>query len=194
VRVLVACEFSGVVRRAFRALGHDAWSCDLLPAEDGSPRHFTEDVRGPLQRLHWDLLIAHPPCRFLSCSGARWWKKRRTEQHSAIRFVFELAKANVSMIAIENPQGILSTVWRQPDQWIEPWQHGHGETKRTGLWLKNLPKLKPSKIVTGRASRIHRMPQSKDRSKERSRTYDGIGMAMAWQWGGLVPGFAEKRI
>lgn len=183
MRVLVACEFSGVVREAFRALGHDAVSCDLLPAEDGSRWHHHGDVREILDE-GWDLMIAHPPCTRLTVAGARWFKGREAEQAEAIDFVERLWGARIPRIAIENPIGVLSTRSRlgKPTQIIQPWQFGHGETKATCLWLKNLPKLVPTDIVSGREARVHKMPPGPNRWKERSRTYQGIGNAMAAQW------------
>lgn len=139
MRVLVACEFSGVVRRAFEARGHNAWSCDILPTEDGSPYHHHTNVLELLTRTQWDLMIAHPPCTHLSVSGARWFKDKRLDQEAAIDFFMALVNAPVPRIAIENPIGIMSTRYRKPDQIIQPWQFGHGETKATCLWLKNLP-------------------------------------------------------
>lgn len=182
VRVLVACEFSGAVRSAFRDRGHSAWSCDLLPAEDGSPYHFQGDV---INRLEdgWDLMIAHPPCTHLAVSGARWFPSKRAEQSEAIEFFRELLTAPIDRIAVENPVSIASTKLRQSDQIIHPWQYGHGETKTTCLWLKNLPPLEPTNIVVGREHRIHLMPPGPDRWRERSRTYSGIAGAMADQWG-----------
>lgn len=182
MRVLIACEFSGVVRRAFRAKGHDAWSCDLLPAEDHSPQHYERDVMQLLDNA-WDLMIAHPPCTHLASSGARWFKDKQEEQQVAIHFFACLVAAPVARIAIENPIGIMSTQYRKPDQIIQPWQFGHGETKATCLWLKNLPKLQSTDIVEGRHARVHREPPSPDRWKNRSRTYEGIAKAMAEQWG-----------
>lgn len=183
LRVLVACEFSGVVRRAFRALGHDAWSCDLLPAEDGSRNHFTGDIRHAIDWIGWDLMIAHPPCTHLAVSGARWFKDKRQEQAEALDFVRLLMDAPIDCIAIENPISIISSRIRKPDQIIQPWQFGHGETKATCLWLKNLPPLVPTNIVEGREARVHKMPPGPDRWKERSRTFEGIALAMAQQWG-----------
>lgn len=185
MRVLVACEYSGRVREAFRKLGHDAWSCDLLPAEDGSEHHIQGDVI-PVLDDGWDLLIAHPPCTHLAVSGARHFARKREtgEQQEAIDFFMRFANAPIERVAIENPVCIMSSHWRKPDQIIQPWQFGHGETKATCLWLKGLPKLEPTKVVEGREARIHRMPPSKDRWKERSRTYQGIADAMALQWGG----------
>ena len=182
MRVLVACEFSGVVRRAFRALGHDAWSCDLLPAEDGSPHHYHANVLNVL-REGWDLMIAHPPCTHLAVSGARWFKDKAHDQLLALEFVRKLLDAPIPHIALENPVSIISSRIRKPDQILQPWQFGHGETKATCLWLKNLPKLTPTKIVEGREGKIWKMGPSPDRWKERSRTYEGIAQAMAEQWG-----------
>lgn len=181
MRVLVACEFSGIVRDAFIAQGHDAMSCDLLPTERPGP-HLQGDVRDALIS-GWDLMIAHPPCTHLAISGARWFKDKRTEQEEALDFVRLLMNAPIPRIAIENPISVISSRIRKPDQIIQPWQFGHGETKATCLWLKNLPLLQPTQIVEGRAARIHRMPPSPDRSRERSRTYQGIAEAMAQQWG-----------
>lgn len=186
MRVLVACEFSGVVRRAFRERGHDAWSCDLLPAEDDSPFHYQEDCLAVIaERGPWDLLICHPPCTHLAVSGARWFKDKLTEQAEALKFVEALLNAPVPRIALENPVSIISSRIRKPDQVIQPWQFGHGEVKATCLWLKNLPKLTPTNIVEGREARVHKMPPGPNRWKERSRTFTGIAEAMATQWGGL---------
>lgn len=184
MNVLVACEFSGVVRRAFRDLGHEAWSCDLEPAEDGSPYHWRGDVRHMLGG-GWDLLIAFPPCTHLAVSGARWWSKKDPElQRSALEFVRSLLGAPIERVALENPVGAISTQIRKPDQIIHPWQFGHGESKATCLWLKGLPRLVPSNVVSGRSPRVHRESPGPDRWKRRSRTYPGIARAMADQWGG----------
>jgi hypothetical protein len=180
--VLVACEFSGTVRRAFRERGHDAWSCDLLDAEDGSEYHLRTDVRQILD-ASWDLMIAHPPCAHLAVSGARWMKAKGSLVDEALDFVRALMDAPIPKIAIENPISIISSRIRKPDQIIQPWQFGHGEVKATCLWLKGLPKLTPTNIVEGRHPKVHRMPPSPDRWKERSRTYPGIAAAMAEQWG-----------
>ena len=185
MRVLVACEFSGVVRRAFRARGHDAWSCDLLPAEDGATEHFQGDVRDVLH-LRWDLMIAHPPCTHLAVSGARWFKEKQQEQAEALDFVRLLLSAPIPRIALENPVSVISSHIRKPDQIIQPWMFGHGETKATCLWLKSLPPLTPTQIVDGRAARVHRMPPGPNRWKERSRTFAGIAEAMADQWGSAL--------
>ena len=182
MRVLVACEFSGVVRNAFRAKGHDAWSCDLLPSLDNSPYHITGDVL-PLIEQEWDLMIAHPPCTALTVAGNRWYHDKPDLINEAYEFVLKLANTPINKICIENPVGRLSTLWRKPDQYIQPWQFGHGETKKTGLWLKNLPKLVPTSIVEGREQRIWKMAPSKDRAYLRSITYQGIADAMAEQWG-----------
>ena len=180
MRVLIACEYSGIVRDAFAALGHDAWSCDLLPTERLG-NHINGNVLDHLHR-NWDMMIAHPPCTHLAVSGARWFKHKQQEQADALRFVQWLMDARIPRIAIENPISIISSRIRKPDQIIQPWQFGHGETKATCLWLKNLPKLVPTNIVEGREARIHKMPPSPDRWKERSRTYTGIATAMATQW------------
>jgi site-specific DNA-cytosine methylase len=191
MRVLVACEYSGAVRRAFRERGHDAWSCDLLPADDGSEHHYQDDVRNVLGRgkpwamLPWDLMIAHPPCTHLAVSGARWFKEKQAEQAEALEFVRFLLDVPIKRIALENPVSIISSRIRKPDQIIQPWQFGHGETKATCLWLKNLSKLVPTQIVEGREARVHKMAPSPDRWKKRSETYKGIAEAMANQWGTL---------
>ena len=180
MRVLIACEFSGIVRDAFAARGHDAWSCDLLPSERPG-NHFECDVRDVLL-MRWDLMIAHPPCRFLAVSGARWFSARRLEQAEALQFVADLLNAPIPAIALENPVSVISSHIRKPDQIIQPWQFGHGETKATCLWLKNLPKLQPTNIVDGRTPRVHHASPGPDRWKERSRTLPGIAEAMAAQW------------
>lgn len=188
MRVLIACEFSGVVRRAFRERGHDAWSCDLLPAEDGSLDHYQDSIFHVLAKTPWiwDLMIAHPPCTRLAVSGARWFKDKREEQEEALDFVRALMAAPIPRICIENPISIISSRIRKPDQIIQPWQFGHGETKATCLWLTGLPKLTPTNIVEGREARVHKMPPGPDRWKERSRTFEGIAAAMAEQWGTLA--------
>lgn len=185
MRLLVACEYSGRVREAFRRRGHDAWSCDLLEAEDGSPHHYQADVFLTLnQTKPWDLLIAHPPCTHLSVSGARHFEAKRADgrQQEAIDFFLRIAAMPVPRIAIENPVCIMSSIWREPDQIIQPHQFGHGETKATCLWLKGLPLLKPTNNVPGREPRVHFMPPGPNRWKERSRTFEGIAEAMADQW------------
>jgi len=185
MKVLVACEFSGVVRDAFRRRGHDAWSCDLIDSEIPSEFHIKDSVLHHTNK-GWDLMIAHPPCTYLAVSGARWFKDRIIEQSQALDFVDILMKQNIPRICIENPISVISTKIRKPDQIIQPWQFGHGETKATCLWLKNLPLLKPSCIVEGREARIHHMPPGKTRGMDRSRTYPGIAEAMAEQWGSPI--------
>jgi len=185
-KVLIACEFSGVVRRAFRARGHDAWSCDLLPAEDGG-EHILGDVTDVLGD-GWDMMIAHPPCTHLAVSGARHFTAKVADgrQQAALDFVRALLDAPIPHIALENPISIISSRIRKPDQIIQPWQFGHGETKATCLWLKGLPTLAATDVVDGREARVHRMPPGPDRWKERSRTFAGIGAAMADQWGPVL--------
>ena len=181
MRVLVACEFSGVVRNAFAKRGHYAVSCDLLDTESPG-NHY----KGPVRHLlydGWDLMIAHPPCTHLAVSGARWFKDKVVEQQEALWFVETLMSAPIDKIAIENPVSIISTKIRKPDQIIQPWQFGHGETKATCLWLKDLPLLVPTDIVEGREPRVHNEPPGPDRWKARSRTMTGIAEAMAEQWG-----------
>lgn len=185
MRVLVACEFSGIVRRAFARLGHDARSVDLLGSEDYSPAHTVADVLRFLD-AGFDLMIAHPPCTYLAVSGARWFKGREAQQEAAVEFVRTLMAAPIDRIAIENPIGVLSTRVRKPDQIIQPWMFGHGEVKATCLWLKGLEPLRSTLVVDGRVARVHREPPSPDRWKNRSRTYEGIAAAMAEQWGGAV--------
>lgn len=182
MKILIACEYSGIVRDAFLATGHDAMSCDILPTEKAGP-HYQGDVRDILAN-GWDLMIAHPPCTHLAVSGARWFKDKLPEQAEALEFVRMLMEAPIPKICIENPISIISSRIREPDQIIQPWMFGHGETKATCLWLKGLPKLIPTDIVSGREARIHKMPPSPDRWKERSRTYKGIAEAMGSQWGG----------
>jgi site-specific DNA-cytosine methylase len=180
VRILVACEFSGTVRDAFTAAGAYAMSCDLLPSEKPGP-HYQGDVRDVLAS-GWDLMVAHPPCTHLAVSGARWFKEKAKEQAEALEFVRLLMAAPIERIAIENPVSIISSRIRKPDQVIQPWQFGHGETKATCLWLKNLPKLEPTRIVEGREGKVWKMPPGPNRWRERSRTYYGIAEAMAAQW------------
>lgn len=185
MRVLVGCKFSGVVRDAFAALGHDAWSCDLLPSERPG-NHLQCDVREVLDN-GWDLAIFHPPCTYLAVSGARWFKGRECEQAEALDFVQTLLAAPIPRIAVENPVSVISTRIRKPDQIVQPHMFGHGEVKATCLWLKNLPLLVPTKIVEGRQARVHREPPSAERWKNRSRTLPGVAAAMAAQWDGSFP-------
>jgi len=182
-RILIACEYSGRVREAFRALGHDAWSCDLLPTEQPG-NHIIGNVLELLE-AEWDLMIGHPPCTHLCISGARWFKFKQKEQRESIDFVMQMWNAPIQRICLENPIGILKHHIGKPTQIIQPWQFGHGETKATCLWLKGLPPLKPTNIVSGREPRIHWIGPGKNRSKERSRTYQGIADAMAEQWSNL---------
>jgi site-specific DNA-cytosine methylase len=184
MRVLVACEYSGVVRDAFIAAGHDAMSCDLLPTEKPGPHH-QGDVRDIIGD-GFDLMVAHPPCTHLAVSGARWFQEKQAEQAEALAFVRFLLDAPIPRIALENPVSIISSRIRKPTQIIQPWQFGHGETKATCLWLQNLPPLVPTNVVEGREARVHRMPPGPDRWKERSRTFTGIAAAMAAQWGDLL--------
>lgn len=183
MRMLVACEYSGTVRDEFSKLGWDAWSCDFEPAEtDGN--HLQCDVTTILNN-NWDLMIAHPPCERLCVSGARWLYEKKgwaEEQKAGLLLVKSLLNAPINYIALENPVGIISTEIRQPDQIIQPWMFGHGETKATCLWLKNLPKLKPTNIVDGRENRVHKLPPSPERKKLRAWRYKGIAKAMAQQW------------
>lgn len=179
----MACEFSGIVRDAFIQRGHDAWSCDLLPCEQPGP-HIQGDVREVLDE-GWDLMIAHPPCTHLAVSGARWFKGKEIEQAESLAFVKELLDAPIPRVALENPISIISSRIRKPDQIIQPWQFGHGETKATCLWLNNLPLLAPTQVVEGREGRVWRMGPSANRWRDRSRTYPGVAAAMADQWGCL---------
>jgi hypothetical protein len=194
MRVLIACEFSGVVRTAFAGLGHDAVSCDLYPSEQPGP-HIMGDVRHVLHD-GWDLMVAHPPCTHLAVSGARWFRGKnaqrelflsRTRQEDALEFFMQLLAAPIERVAVENPVSIVSTHIRPPDQIIQPWQYGHAETKATCLWLKNLAPLQPTRIATGTIDklRVRDEPRRSDRWRQRSRTYAGVAAAMAQQWGGV---------
>ncbi len=188
MRVLVACEFSGAVRRAFRDRGHAAWSCDILDAEDGSEYHHKGDAIKEAETYPWDLMIAHPPCTYLCNSGVRWLNgnvDRQVRMQVATEFFFKLLKMDIAKICIENPIPHCHARLPKYTQIIQPWQYGHGETKATCLWLKNLPPLRPTNIVNGREAKVHKMPPSLTRSKERSRTYTGIAEAFAEQWGSL---------
>lgn len=183
MRILVGCEYSGRVRQAFRNRGHDAWSCDLLESEDNSPFHMQEDV---IKLLYdgWDMAIFHPPCTHLAVSGARHFARKIAsgEQVYALDFVSTLLNAPIPKICLENPVSIISTQIRKPEQIIQPWMFGHGETKATCLWLKGLPNLIPTNIVSGREAIVHRMSPGPDRWKNRSRTYQGVADAMENQW------------
>lgn len=185
MRILIACEFSGIVRDAFINKGHSAWSCDLSFGEGKYLRnHMQRDVLEILN-CDWDMMIAFPPCTHLAVSGARWFpdKQKDGRQQAAVDFFMALVGAPIEKICIENPVGIMSTKWQKPDEIIQPWMFGHGETKATCLWLKNLPILTATNIVSGRENRIHKMPPSKDRGRLRSLTYKGVADAMAEQWG-----------
>lgn len=180
---LIGCEFSGIVRTEFRRIGIPAWSCDLLPAEDESAFHIQGDVFDAIKSRRWAGAIFHPPCTRLTVAGARWFKGREKEQDAAIEFVKRLFDSDIEKVGLENPIGVLSTRWRKPDQIIQPWMFGHGETKATCLWTRNLPKLRPTNIVEGREGRCWKEPPSPDRWKNRSRTYQGVAVAFAEQWG-----------
>jgi len=183
MKILIACEYSGVVREAFAARGWDAWSCDLLPTETPG-KHFQCPVEEVILD-DWDMMIAHPPCTHLAVSGARWFPAKRAsgEQQAALDFVRMLLNAPIPKICLENPISIISSQIRKPSQIIQPWQFGHGEVKATCLWLRGLPKLVPTNIVEGREARVHKMAPGPERWKERSRTLPGIAAAMAEQWG-----------
>jgi hypothetical protein len=193
MKVLIACEYSGRVRDAFTKLGHDAMSCDILETESPG-KHYKGDVRDVLGG-GWNMMVAHPPCTYLTVSANKWYKDqpqrksgalvgqaRRDAREDAIFFFMLLMTCNINKIAIENPIGVLSSKYRKPDQVIQPWQFGHGETKATCLWLKNLPKLESTNVVDGRNQRLHLLPPSIDRAKIRSKTFQGIANAMAMQW------------
>ena len=185
MRVLVGCEYSNTVSGAFRDAGHEAWSCDLLPSEGPPEWHVTRNVFCVIREgKPWDLIILHPPCTALCVAGNRHYSGTIAREKSIdwTLDLFSTAIAYAEKVAMENPVGVLSSAWRPPDQYIQPWQFGHGETKKTGLWLHNLPPLEPTDIVEGREQRIWKMPPSPDRAKERSRFYPGIAKAMATQW------------
>jgi len=184
MKILIACEFSGIVREAFSKKGHDVWSCDLLDTEMPSEKHYKGDVMDIIND-RWDMLIAFPPCTDLCVSGARYFKEKKLDgrQQKSIEFFNVFTNHPCDKICIENPIGIMSKKYRKPDQMIQPWMFGHGETKATCLWLKGLNKLTPTNIVDGREQRIWKMPPSKDRALKRSKTFHGIADAMADQWG-----------
>lgn len=186
-QILIACEESQAVTIEFRKLGLEAYSCDLQPCSGGHPKwHLQEDVL-PLLKEDWNLIIAFPPCTHLASSGARWFKEKVADgrQQQGIDFFMKFANCKCDHVAIENPIGIMSNKYRKPDQIIQPWMFGHGETKATCLWLKNLPKLKPTNIVEGREQKMWKLPPSEERSKLRSKTYKGIAEAMASQWNNI---------
>ena len=187
MKILIACEESQAVTKEMRFLGLEAFSCDIEPCSGGYPEwHIQEDVR-ILLKHNWGLVISFPPCTHLASSGARWFKEKKADgrQQQGIDFFLEFTKLGC-LWAIENPIGIMSTYYRKPDQIIQPWQFGHGETKATCLWLNKLPKLQPTNVVDGREQRVWRLPPTKDRAKLRSKTYKGIAKAMAEQWGNLI--------
>lgn len=186
VRVLIACEESQAVCIEMRRLGHEAYSCDLQPCSGGHPEWHLQCDALELLKMRWDLIVAHPPCTDLASSGARWFPEKRADgrQQKSIEFFMMFANAECPRIAIENPIGIMSSIYRKPDQIIQPWQFGHGETKATCLWLKGLDALTPTNIVGGREHRVWRMAPGPDRAKERSKTFPGIARAMAEQWAG----------
>lgn len=196
MKVLIACEYSGVSRRAFEALGHEVWSADFEPAEDGAINHYQGDCFDLIEREHFDLMIAHPPCTDIAVSGAAWFKEKIADgrQQRALDFVQRLMSAPIDRIAIENPVSVISSKIRKSDQIIQPWMFGHKEQKATCLWLKNLPKLVETNNVKQEMmllpkierERLHYLPPSPTRWKERSRTYQGIADAWAMQWGGIA--------
>ncbi len=188
MKILVACEESQAVTIEMRRLGHEAYSCDIEPCSGGHPEWHLQVDALELLKMKWDMILAFPPCTHLAVSGARYFEQKRKDgrQQAAIDFFMRFANADCPKIAIENPVGIMSSVWRKPDQIIQPWQFGHGETKKTCLWLKGIPLLVPTNIVDGREQRIWKMPPSADRAKNRAKTFPGIAKAMAEQWAGDI--------
>lgn len=188
MKILVACEESQAVTIELRRLGHEAYSCDIEPCSGGHPEWHLQVDALELLKMKWDMILAFPPCTHLAVSGARYFEQKRKDgrQQAAIDFFMRFANADCPKIAIENPVGIMSSVWRKPDQIIQPWQFGHGETKKTCLWLKGIPLLVPTNIVDGREQRIWKMPPSEDRAKNRAKTFPGIARAMAEQWAGDI--------
>ena len=188
MKILVACEESQAVTIELRRLGHEAYSCDIIPCSGGHPEWHLQVDALELLKMKWDMILAFPPCTHLAVSGARYFEQKRKDgrQQAAIDFFMRFANADCPKITIENPVGIMSSVWRKPDQIIQPWQFGHGETKRTCLWLKGLPPLFPTNIVDGREQRIWKMPPSADSAKNRAKTFHGIAKAMAEQWAGDI--------
>ena len=188
MKILVACEESQAVTIELRRIGHEAYSCDIEPCSGGHPEWHLQVDALELLKMKWDMILAFPPCTHLAVSGARYFEQKRKDgrQQAAIDFFMRFANSDCPRIAIENPVGIMSTVWRKPDQIIQPWQFGHGETKKTCLWLKGLPPLIPTEIVEGREQRIWKMPPSEDRAKNRAKTFPGIARAMAEQWAGDI--------
>lgn len=190
MKILVACEESQAVTIEMRRLGHEAYSCDILPCSGGHPEWHLQVDALELLKMKWDMILAFPPCTNLAVSGARYFAEKIADgrQQASIDFFMAFANASCERIAIENPIGIMSSKWRKPDQIIQPWQFGHGETKATCLWLRGLPPLAPTDIVEGREQRVWKMPPSADRAKLRSKTYPGIARAMAEQWAGEIGG------
>ena len=188
MKILVACEESQAVTIELRRIGHEAYSCDIEPCSGGHPEWHLQVDALELLKMKWDMILAFPPCTHLAVSGARYFEQKRKDgrQQAAIDFFMRFANADCPKIAIENPVGIMSTVWKKPDQIIQPWQFGHGETKKTCLWLKGLPPLISTEIVEGREQRIWKMPPSEDRAKNRAKTFPGIARAMAEQWAGDI--------
>ena len=188
MKILVACEESQAVTIELRRLGHETYSCDIEPCSGGHPEWHLQVDALELLKMKWDMILAFPPCTHLAVSGARYFEQKRKDgrQQAAIDFFMRFANADCPKIAIENPVGIMSSVWRKPDQIIQPWQFGHGETKKTCLWLKGIPLLVPTNIVDGREQRIWKMPPSEDRAKNRAKTFPGIARAMAEQWAGDI--------
>ena len=188
MKILVACEESQAVTIEMRRLGHEAYSCDIEPCSGGHPEWHLQVDALELLKMKWDMILAFPPCTHLAVSGARYFEQKRKDgrQQAAIDFFMQFANADCSKIAIENPVGIMSTYYRKPDQIIQPWQFGHGETKKTCLWLKGLPPLISTEIVEGREQRIWKMLPSEDRAKNRAKTFPGIARAMAEQWAGDI--------
>lgn len=190
MKILVACEESQAVTVELRKLWHEAYSCDIIPCSGGHPEWHLQCDALELLKMQWDMILAFPPCTDLAVSGARYFAAKRADgrQQRSIDFFMQFANADCPRIAIENPVGIMSTVWRKLDQIIQPWQFGHGETKKTCLWLKGLPPLTPTNIVDGREHRVWRMPPGLERAKLRSKTYAGVAQAMAQQWAGAAGG------
>lgn len=192
MKILVACEESQAVTIELRKLGHEAYSCDIEPCSGGHPEWHLRCDAMELLKMQWDMILAFPPCTDLAVSGARYFAQKRADgrQQRSVDFFMAFANADCPRIAIENPVGIMSTHYRKPDQIIQPWMFGHGETKATCLWLKGLPRLEPTNIVEGREHRVWRMPPSLERAKLRSKTYTGVAKAMASQWARMAGGGA----
>lgn len=200
MKILVGCEESQAVCIEFRKLGYEAYSCDLLPCSGGHPEwHLQMDIFEAIKLGGWDMMIAFPTCTYLTVSANKWYKDqperksgilvgeaRREARREAIKFFMDLYNCEIPVVALENPIGVMSSVFRKPDQVLQPWMFGHGETKATCLWLKDLPKLNPTNIVDGRVQRLHLLPKTPERAMLRSKTFPGIASAMANQWGNLL--------